>query len=61
MKKAGRGLCAGYRKSISISETGTDNHKVQEHKRALFLSLIHLYKDFRIPCKREQTVSSHSS
>ena len=23
MKKAGRGLCAGYRKSISISETRT--------------------------------------
>ena len=62
MKKAGRmAVCAVYRKSVSISETGTDIHKVQKHKRALLVPLNDLYKYFRIQPMRKQTVSSHSS
>ena len=54
-------MCAGYRKSTSISETGIDSHKFWKHKRALFMSLIDFCKDFIILKKRKETTSSHSS
>ena len=62
MKKAGRmAVCADYRKTFSISETGTVIHKVKKHKRALLVPLNDFYKYFRIQPMRKQTVSSHSS
>lgn len=56
MRKAGRmAVCAGYRKSPSMSETGTGIHKDRMHERDLLVSLIDFCKDFRIHPKAKLT------